>query len=520
MAASVSSEQPDEFQDDLSPQTVSSEQKEAHAAERLEKRKTKAHKAVAGKSKERRVTEGDLKWNRRTERTVDCGPEVDEAYQQTKFNAYKQKLEEFVKPKNKRGTLDENEAESKEDTCSMVEDVDIEQVEDELNKAEITLEDTIAPQLRESCQNTCNVSTARAKFYHAMRERVFTPTVAHEDLGMLVHHQERLRHDDIRARRGNNPSYRNEAFSSPTDDTDYVEVQNGNVNPYETSTNRFNIKAKPLPGEPEGLICGKMFRVRWIPGEQEDTEYGLGKWDFIVLHPFGTHCSEYIASEWMRGETFGRVEICAPLEPGRYHVSVVRDLEQVMEALPSDDKKRKKISAYIKKHRVKRSLVHSVEDAYGEHLVSMGCDTICVTRKGEWLTPPSDEEMAELDAEVFTDRVKKEVYDDRVKTEAQMKRCLNKIYTKPEPSEKHDGAVDEKALRERMKELTTDSAFAALIAASEGNMQPRRSRRPTREDVDETVIVKEASSVEIRQAKIQSRIVMREISSPSPPAVL
>ena len=101
-----------------------------------------------------------------------------------------------------------------------------------------------------------------------------------------------------------------------------------------------------------------------------------------------------------------------------------------------------------------------------------------------------------------------------------MKRCLNKIYTKPEPSEKHDGAVDEKALRERMKELTTDSAFAALIAASEGNMQPRRSRRPTREDVDETVIVKEASSVEIRQAKIQSRIVMREISSPSPPAVL
>jgi len=63
---------------------------------------------------------------------------------------------------------------------------------------------------------------------------------------------------------------------------------------------------------------------------QEDTEGDYGNWDFLTLHRASRTADEYDASQYCMGKKTGDLRFCAPIEPGQYAISVVRDLSIVL----------------------------------------------------------------------------------------------------------------------------------------------------------------------------------------------
>ena len=72
--------------------------------------------------------------------------------------------------------------------------------------------------------------------------------------------------------------------------------------------------------------------VEWRRSEESDEQYDLRNWDFIAVYKEGDTCDMYISSRYMFIPKEGRLDLVAPLEPGRYHISVVRDVRYVLKA--------------------------------------------------------------------------------------------------------------------------------------------------------------------------------------------
>ena len=72
--------------------------------------------------------------------------------------------------------------------------------------------------------------------------------------------------------------------------------------------------------------------VKWRRSEDLDDQYDLRNWDFIAVYKEGDTCEVYIASRYMHTPQEGRLNLVAPLEPGRYHISVVRDVRYILKA--------------------------------------------------------------------------------------------------------------------------------------------------------------------------------------------
>ena len=72
--------------------------------------------------------------------------------------------------------------------------------------------------------------------------------------------------------------------------------------------------------------------VKWRRSKESDDQYDLRNWDFIALYKEGDTCDMYISSRYMHNPQEGRLNLVAPLEPGRYHISVVRDVRYVLKA--------------------------------------------------------------------------------------------------------------------------------------------------------------------------------------------
>ena len=72
--------------------------------------------------------------------------------------------------------------------------------------------------------------------------------------------------------------------------------------------------------------------VEWRRSEESDGQYDLRNWDFIAVYKEGETCDMYIASRYMHNPQEGQMNLVAPLEPGRYHISVVRDVRYILKA--------------------------------------------------------------------------------------------------------------------------------------------------------------------------------------------
>ena len=72
--------------------------------------------------------------------------------------------------------------------------------------------------------------------------------------------------------------------------------------------------------------------VKWRRSKESDDQYDLRNWDFIALYKEGDTCDMYISSRYMHNPQEGRLNLVAPLEPGRYHISVVRDVRYILKA--------------------------------------------------------------------------------------------------------------------------------------------------------------------------------------------
>ena len=88
-------------------------------------------------------------------------------------------------------------------------------------------------------------------------------------------------------------------------------------------------------GEPmTELETGGTLKVEWQYDTSRDTEFDISKWDFVVLHREDRPFQEYDASRWLHTgsgvEKKGFECFTAPLEPGRYVFTVVRDCKLVL----------------------------------------------------------------------------------------------------------------------------------------------------------------------------------------------
>jgi len=73
-----------------------------------------------------------------------------------------------------------------------------------------------------------------------------------------------------------------------------------------------------------------MLRLNWEYEESRDKEFSFARWDFVALHKEGSPHEEYDASRWIYGRTNGTAILTAPLEPGRYSLTAVRDAKYVL----------------------------------------------------------------------------------------------------------------------------------------------------------------------------------------------
>jgi len=66
---------------------------------------------------------------------------------------------------------------------------------------------------------------------------------------------------------------------------------------------------------------------------ENDPDSDLRAWDFMVLHKEGNRCDEYDASRYLHSPDEGNVLFETPYEPGRYVLSVVRDIKYTWRVL-------------------------------------------------------------------------------------------------------------------------------------------------------------------------------------------
>jgi len=85
---------------------------------------------------------------------------------------------------------------------------------------------------------------------------------------------------------------------------------------------------KKLQYAPLDNMCVKFKR-----NEEMDPDSDIRGWDFIVLHKASSTCAEYDASRYMHGRDEGKLNFVAPMVPGTYQISVVRDIAYCFKVL-------------------------------------------------------------------------------------------------------------------------------------------------------------------------------------------
>merc|ERR1711968_165177 len=81
--------------------------------------------------------------------------------------------------------------------------------------------------------------------------------------------------------------------------------------------------------------AGSTMRIGWQYDQARDTEFDFAKWDFLALHRKGTPHHEYDASRWLHGKNTGVASFTAPLQPGHYVLTAVRDFKYVLAVMSS-----------------------------------------------------------------------------------------------------------------------------------------------------------------------------------------
>jgi len=108
--------------------------------------------------------------------------------------------------------------------------------------------------------------------------------------------------------------------------------------------------------------------VNWSRSPDSDSEYDLRLWDFISVYPEGLDCDEYVASRYMHSHDESELNLVAPLESGRYNISVVRDIRYALKVMVRRKDSTARIEAYRK----------GVNMELNEHLVALNTISIIV----------------------------------------------------------------------------------------------------------------------------------------------
>ena len=74
-------------------------------------------------------------------------------------------------------------------------------------------------------------------------------------------------------------------------------------------------------------------RVRFKRNEEMDPDADIRGWDFLVLHKASSTCDEYDASRYMHTRDEWKLNFVAPMVPGTYHISAVRDIAYCFKVL-------------------------------------------------------------------------------------------------------------------------------------------------------------------------------------------
>jgi len=84
--------------------------------------------------------------------------------------------------------------------------------------------------------------------------------------------------------------------------------------------------------------AGDMLRLSWEYDKDRDTEFDFARWDFVALHKEDCSHEEYESSRWLYGKSEGQAMLTAPLEPGRYKLTAIRDAKYVLAVMRASEK--------------------------------------------------------------------------------------------------------------------------------------------------------------------------------------